>query len=509
MKLAPHVIQSMEILQMPQAALEERIEKELEENAILELADGEPPAEGAAADAPAGAAELPDGEATAAAAEESRGSGNDEFERLSSFEEANPEAAENEFDERERPRTEEFDRAASSRLAGEPDAKSEAMANTAAKGLSPQEQLREQWLLTDVDGQLRSLGEQIIGYIEDDGYLRTDLATIASKLPPPVAPEIAPTPEQMERALRAVQLLLEPPGIGARDQRECLLLQIDAREADGSGPGSDPEGWATARRIVEEHLDDLANNRLPRISQRLGVGVDEVKRAIDKLRTLSLAPGRALRSESESPVYPDAIIEYDPENDRYYAYLNDSRVPNLRINQEYAKLVKDRQAPKATREFLRTNLSNAQFLIDAIQQRRRTILRVVEAVAAAQREFFDFGPQAIKPLPMTKVAEQLGVHVATVSRAVADKYVQTPRGMVALRKFFTGGTVTEAGEEVSWDAIKAALSDIVTNEDKKSPLSDDELADELKKRGLDIARRTVAKYRGQLGIPTGRLRKAY
>ncbi|MGD9688954.1 MAG: RNA polymerase factor sigma-54 [Phycisphaerales bacterium] len=508
MKLAPHMIQSMEILQMPLAALEERIEQELESNATLELAEGEiePAPEGVQADG--------------AVLDESRPmqvdehNAADDFERLGSFEEANPEAAENNFDEAPPPtRQDDFLDRRVARESGEGDAKSEAMANTAARPESPAEQLLDQWRLCDADPVLKPLGELIVGYIEEDGYLRTPLATILEKAPATLRAESSPTPADMERALRAVQLMLEPPGIGARDRRECLLLQIDARELDAEPGGDESEGdasdWKLARTIVEDHLDDLLNNRLPRIAQKTGASVDEIKAAIDRIRTLSPAPGRQLVQESESPITPDAFVEYDAEHDRYYAYLNDRRLPALRINQEYAKMAKDKTVPKPTKDFIRTNLGNAQFLLEAIEQRNRTILRVVEAVVEAQREFFDFGPQAIKPLPMTKVAEQLGIHVATVSRAVAEKYLQTPRGIVPLRRFFTGGTTTDEGEEVSWEAIKAALSDVIEKEDKKNPLSDDQLADELKKRGLEIARRTVAKYRGQLGIPTGRLRKAY
>jgi RNA polymerase sigma-54 factor len=165
--------------------------------------------------------------------------------------------------------------------------------------------------------------------------------------------------------------------------------------------------------------------------------------------------------------------------------------------------------PAKDRDFLKTSMGNAQWLIDAISQRQHTLLRVIKVVVEAQREYFDFGPQALKPLPMTQVAEQLGIHVATVSRAVADKHLLTPRGVVPLRKFFSGGTQTDTGEDVSWDAIKATLQEVVDAEDKSKPLSDDALADKLKERGLEIARRTVAKYRDQLGIPSARLRKAY
>lgn len=510
MRLAPHMIQSMEILQMPLAALEERIEQELESNATLELAEGDggDPADREVEPGP--------GEGPARGTDETRPmevderSGAADFERLGSFEENNPEAAENDYSDPVRSRQDDYaDRRPSSGSGGdgEGDAKSEAMANTAARPASPSEQLREQWGLVEVEESLRPLGEMIVGYIEEDGYLRTPLETIIEKSPPVAGPDglVKPTLEQMERALRAVQLMLEPPGMGARDRRECLLLQVDAYEAESDEPGA----WELPRKIIEDHLDDLLNNRLPRIAQKTGASVEEIKAAIERVRTLSVSPGRALVQEAESPITPDAFVEYDADHDRYYAYLNDRRLPNLRINQEYARMSRDKAVPKATKDFIKTNLGNAQFLLEAIEQRNKTVLRVVEAVVEAQREFFDYGPQAIKPLPMTKVAEQLGIHVATVSRAVAEKYLQTPRGIVPLRKFFTGGTVTEGGEEVSWEAVRAALSEIIAGEDKKNPLSDDQLAEELKKRGLEIARRTVAKYRGQLGIPTGRLRKAY
>src|SRR5690606_12015527 len=155
--------------------------------------------------------------------------------------------------------------------------------------------------------------------------------------------------------------------------------------------------------------------------------------------------------ESSPSIVPDAIVEYDDDSDTYISYLTEGRLPNLRLNREYAMMAKDRQLPKTDREFIRTNLSNAQWLIDAINQRQNTLLRVIKAVVAAQRDFFDLGPQALKPLPMTQVADQLGIHVATVSRAVAGKHIQTPRGIYPLRKFFIGGTQTDEGEDVSWD----------------------------------------------------------
>jgi RNA polymerase sigma-54 factor len=250
-------------------------------------------------------------------------------------------------------------------------------------------------------------------------------------------------------------------------------------------------------------------NRLPRIAERAGLTIERIRGALELMKKLSLAPARSLVTDDVRPIVPDAIVEYDGENDRYIAYLNEPRMMNLRVNMEYAKLSRDRTMADKDREFLKTNLGNAQWLIDAVNQRKGTLLRVINVVVQEQREYFDYGPQALKPLPMTQVADQLGIHVATVSRAVADKYISTPRGTVSLRKFFSGGVQTDGGEEVAWDAIKVALREIVDGEDKKRPLSDEALVDELKKRGIEIARRTVAKYRDQLQIPAARLRKAF
>ncbi|MCA9298370.1 MAG: RNA polymerase factor sigma-54, partial [Phycisphaerales bacterium] len=384
----------------------------------------------------------------------------------------------------------------STRLEGERDAKLDAMASAPARSASLTDQLLAQWSLVEVDETLRAPGVLIITFLEDDGYLRTPLETIIERAPEP------PSVEVLHTALRAVQLFLEPAGIAARDARECLLLQIDAtEEAD--------DGLRIARVLVEDHLDDILQNRLPRVAERSQMSIDEVKHGLQALRRLSLAPARQLINESEPPITPDAIIEYDEEDDRYIAYLNDTRLPNLRINREYAKLAKEKETPRKDKDFLRTNLSNAQWLIDAVQQRRQTLLRVINVVVDAQREYFDFGPEALKPLPMTQVADQLGIHVATVSRAVAEKYLETPRGIVPLRSFFTGGLQTESGEDVSYDAVRAALKETIDNEDKSKPFSDEALVKELKKKGIEIARRTVAKYRGQMDIQSARLRRQF
>lgn len=517
MKLAPRMIQSMEILQMPLAELQERIEQELESNAVLEMAEieaepGAPGAPSASAEARADAA--PNGELIV-----DEGSGKEDFARLDDFVADHPDATDGDEPSARNDRdTDRRDNGLESlstmRVRGDEgrDAKHEAMAAAPSRSASLGEQLLRQWGVADVEPHLRPLGELLIQSLDNDGYLRTPLETVADRAPASMKPIAV---ADLERALAAVQLLLEPPGVAARDARECLLLQLDSLEDDDHPfrrVGDDAEhGRAVrvARELVEHHLDDLMQNRLPRISERTGLTLDDIKAGLALMRRLSLAPARRLVEEAPEPIIPDAIVEYDEDRDKYVAYLNERTLPALRINREYALMTRDREVPRHDREFLRTNLSNAQFLIDAVEQRKRTLLRVIEVVLEEQRDYFDLGPQALKPLPMTGVGERLGIHVATVSRAVADKFLETPRGIVPLRRFFTGGTQNEAGEDVSWDAIKAALQECIDAEDAASPLSDDALVEELKKRGLEIARRTVAKYRGQLGIPPARLRKKF
>ena len=523
MKLAPRMIQSMEILQMSLAELEERIEQELASNPTLELVENERDTSSRDENEHdrAGEGEL-----------DLSNPGEDDFARLDRYEESNPDAAENTFDEDNRsPRESEafdLDRLPSTRVsaAGEEKsaAKMEAMAATPARGESLGEQLLRQWGVVDVTEPLRPIGVAIISFLDEDGYLRVPLAEIADKAARPEgAAEWPPPIEDLELALQAVQLLLEPAGIAARDARECLLLQIDAQldslhdsMMDGENAGSGdvvavaPMGvLRDARTIIEDHFEDLMKNRLPKIAEAAGIGIDDIGRALDALRRLSLAPGKRLVEERNEPIIPDAVVEYDEDNDRYIAYLTDNRLPQVRLNREYALMSKDRAVPKSDREFLKKNLSNAQWLMDAVEQRRSTLLRVVRAVVEAQREAFDHGMGSLKPLPMTLVAEQLGVHVATVSRAVAEKHLLTPHGVLPLRGFFTGAMSTESGEDVSSNAIKAALQEIIDGEDKAKPLSDEALAKALNEKGFEIARRTVAKYRGQMDIPGARMRKQF
>jgi RNA polymerase sigma-54 factor len=504
MKLAPRMIQSMEILQMSLAELQERIEQELESNVTLETAEGSGEGDDASSQRD------DDGGTTPADRELNVEDGGDQaadFERLDEFASSEPEAFDDEDASRRERASNDFDppARANTRLEGERDAKMDAMANTAAREASLTDQLLEQWSFAEAPDALVEPGRLLIEHIDEDGYVRTPLADIAQRAR---MHGVDVTTELLEDALEEVQASLDPPGIGARDARECLLLQLDAMAGDPDASIGE-EDRPDVRGLIADHLDDLMHNRIPKVAQKSGLSPERIQEAIAKMRRLRLHPGRELVSESAAPVTPDAIVEWDEESRDYIVYLTEGRLPDLRINREYALMSKDRELPKTDRDFIKTNLSNAQWLIEAVEQRRNTLLRVLRVVVAAQRDVFERGWEALKPLPMTQVADQLGIHVATVSRAVAGKYLQTPRGVFPLRKFFTGGTQTESGEEMSWDAVKAAMKEVVDEEDKAKPLSDEAISKALKARGIDIARRTVAKYRDQLGIPPARLRKQF
>ena len=492
MKLAPRMIQSMEILQMPMMALQERIDQELESNVALEL--GEPEGEVAEInrELKEEAREERLQERELVIGDEQTGNAAD-FERLSNLESSYSEAFDNEYSSNR----------VANRQAGERDKKMDAMANVAARGEGLTDQLLHQWALTDVDPQTAELGARLISYIDSDGFLSADLATIAEQARHVPGADV--TVEKLEAALKEVQKRLDPPGIAARDLRECLLLQIEAHERDAE----DEHDWSDVRTLILNHFDDLLQNRLPRIEKSSELTLERIHKAKELMRKLNLRPGRDLVTEEIAAVVPDVIVEYDEDRDEYVAQLADGMLPRLRVSSKYDQMARDRSTERNTREFLGKQVRNAGWLIEAIQQRNATLMRVVNVVLTRQREYFDHGAQALKPLPMIEVADQLGIHVGTVSRAVADKWMETPRGIVPLRRFFSGGTETESGESMSWDAVKATLKEIVDAEDKSNPWSDEALAAELKKRGIDIARRTVVKYRQQLSIPSARQRKQF
>jgi RNA polymerase sigma-54 factor len=494
--LTPRMIQSMEILQLPLMALEERIEQELQNNPVLEVREGDTETDG---EGTANVEVTIDGEprhefsegeqALVVKENDSQADDFDRLARISDYLESE------DYGPGQGPNY----RQASS-YDGERDKKLDAMNNTAARGVTLQEHLLGQWAFVECTSAVRKAGEVLINYVDADGYVRTDLETIRKEAKSPL------DPAALQEALRLIQTM-DPPGIGARDLRECLLLQLRALEDDAEA--AEGHDFDLERALVSEHLKDLEMNRYPQISRKLGRPIPEVQCAVKRLARLHPYPGKQVSSDDAPPIVPDAIIYYDPETDKYEIEMTNDPAPNLYISGMWRKFIKQKQGDKPTREFLMNNIRNARWLIESIQQRKSTIMRVIRAVVDAQRDFFDRGPEHLKPLPMINVADQLGIHVATVSRAVSEKWIQTPRGVFPLRRFFSGGTTSAEGEEMSWDAVKEKLKTIIDNEDKKNPLNDDEIVLKLKEQGIDLARRTVAKYRKILDIPTARQRRQF
>lgn len=494
--LTPRMIQSMEILQLPLMALEERIEQELQANPTLELREPEPDAgdtsairdnEEAHAEA---SSRLSEDERPLSVSEE----GAEDFQRLDRLADyLDSEEFSTNGSYRDYTRTGGMD--------GERDKKMDAMANTASRGTNLADHLLNQWAFIEAPDRLKLAGEAIINHIDATGYLRTDPQTIQRETTTQF------TIDELNEALKLVQTL-EPPGIGARSVAECLLLQLDAMEEedDELAEGHDFE---LERALVRDHLKDLEMNRYPQISKKLGRSIDALKAAVRRLGRLHPHPGKLISTDDAPPITPDAIIYLDEDTGRYAIEMAHDPVPGLSVSQMYQKMMKDKTADKSTREFLTNNVRNARWLLEAIEQRKSTIHRVIRAVVDAQQEFFEKGPESLKPLPMIGVADQLGIHVATVSRAVSEKWIQTPRGVFPLRRFFSGGTQSAEGEDMSWDAVKEKLKIIIDNEDRKNPLNDDEIVERLKAQGIELARRTVAKYRKILNIPTARQRRDF
>jgi RNA polymerase sigma-54 factor len=483
MVLAPRMIQSMEILQLPLLALQERIEQEMLSNPVLEMEEpseeGEAPAsDESASNTSEAAAEPAEGEQTLLIKEDNNKT--EDFARLDNMG--------SDFEDY----LERSDYVKARRSSEERDRKLEAMQNTAAPAQSLHEYLLDQWAFVECPPIIQKAGRVIIDNLEDTGYLTVPLASLIEHVREPV------TNEQMEEALRLVQGL-EPSGVGARDLAECMLIQLRASGEDRS----------LEIELISHHLKDIEMNRFPAIAKKTGRSIGEIKNALANVARLYPRPGLQIGSHAAPYVIPDVIVDYDESTDSYIARLADGSTPRLRINTGYQSMIKQGGLTSDAKEFLQNSVRSARWLIESIEQRKATLLRVVNHVIKNQREFLEHGQLSLKPLPMVDVANALGIHVGTVSRAVSGKYMQTPIGIFPLRYFFCGGTETAEGESMSWDAVKGKLQEIINREDKNNPYNDDELVEQLTKEGLTLARRTVAKYRALLNIPPARRRRQF
>ena len=468
MRLAPQIIQSIEILQLPILALEERLETEMTENPVLEVETEEE--------------ETTEGEPSEPV-ERVEPEGPEETTRL---EGESPQLSDLDEDWREY-----FTRANTRSIQyTERDKKLDAMQNTAARGLSLQEHLMNQLSLLESNEHKRQIGENIIFNLDNNGYLQYPVQEVVNSM------NGGTTLEEAEGILRQIQTL-EPPGIGARDLQECLLLQVD----DGV-PNAE-----LVRLLIREHLDDIRANRFPKIAKDTGHTLEEIKRAVEFILTLNPKPGGMFDTSEPAYILPDVIVEEN--NGVYEVRLEETRLPHLVISPFYRKLLTHNAGTPEARDYIRKKIQAARWLIDSIEQRHNTLLRVSRAIVAHQLDFLAKGVEVLTPLRMQEIAREVGVHVSTVSRAIADKYIQTPQGIFDMKYFFTGGTAGGDGHQASWSSIKQRIRLTIDTEDKQSPLSDEELAEKLCGTGVDVSRRTVTKYRKAMGIPSSRRRRLY
>ena len=478
--LAPRMIQSMEILQLPVMALEERIEEEIQNNETLEMEEaGQESASGEfmglAVDGEPTAAEKTVNEQPLIVDQDHANQA--DFERTYDWATEYPDSD----DDRSRPSASQIEQAGDRYL--------DVMANMAERPETLCDHLHQQLSNYELTQAERLAADKVIYNLDVNGYLPMPVEELVDADGP------AGQEAHLLKALAVVQNM-DPPGVAARDLKECLLLQIR----------HDMPNARNLRRLVGDHLEDLAANRLPLIQRKTGCSIEEIEELRLQLHSLKPKPGAIFTTPIVVPVKPDVYVDQMPDG-TWKVRLEEIDLPNLRISPLYRDMLMSADTDPTTREYIKRKINAAQWLIDAIEQRRSTLLKTSQAIVDHQTGFLLEGPEAIEPLKMQQIADRIRMHVTTVSRAVDDKWLQTPRGLHSLRKFFVGGTVSADGEEVAWDTVRIKLQEIVDGEPKDSPYSDDDLVDELGKRGITVARRTVTKYRKAMKIPSSRQRR--
>ena len=363
------------------------------------------------------------------------------------------------------------------------------LAQVADRSIGLHDDLLSQLALSDADEATREVVAFLIGSLDANGHLVLDET------------ELADVFGDQELVSRGVGLLqsFDPPGVGQVGPRECMIAQVDPDDPD----------YDLLVKLIEDELEELAKNRLPAVAKRLRIEVAELKLLIERLRDLEPCPGRAFANEEDRGFSPDVVVRR--EDGAWQVYVDDARIPELAVSDEYDSLA--RSAATDVRKYLRGQLNSARDLVAAIAQRKRTLGRVARAALARQRAFLERGPSSIVPLGMQEVADAVGVHLSTVSRAIADKFVQTDFGVFPLRRLFDGGQGVGGGESGKAGESRASVQErvrrLVADEDPGKPLSDDAIVKKLAEQGLEVARRTVAKYRKQLGIPSSWRRRSY
>jgi len=354
---------------------------------------------------------------------------------------------------------------------------------------SLQQHLLSQADLSEMDRLDRKAFEYLIGSLDGDGFLNEEIENIAL---------LGDLPLSKVQKARSMLLSFDPIGIGATDRQECLLVQLEFSGKEKS----------LAARIIQEAYPLLLRRRIPELGRKFGVDTDTVHRALGEIANLDPSPGRRFAEDTNRVVVADVKVFQDDEGE-WKIILNSDYIPRLKISSIYKELIAQGKLPRKEKEYIREKMRSGRFLMNSIEQRQQTVERIAWQLLDLQKPFFEEGVAKLRPLTMSQVAEIIGVHETTVSRAIANKYIDTPHGIFEIKYFFTAGYLTEDGQSVSNRSIKDTIQQIVENEDRSKPLSDQAIVELLKKKGFKIARRTVAKYRDELGILPTNLRRAY
>ncbi len=349
---------------------------------------------------------------------------------------------------------------------------------------SLEEHLTNQFGMYGVDGSRATVGEYIVGSLDANGYFKGSIPDIVM---------VTGEPTEVVDEVRRTVMRMDPPGCAALDPRECLLAQVDKL---GDSPFRED-----VRELIDLHLADLAGGRRQKILDEMKMSDERLDDVLEELRTLEPHPGRAYASASADERYIRPEVHAVKVNGRWIARVDERSLPEIRISPRYVKMLEDPKLPKETKDFIRDRIAAAEAISEAVEHRQDTVTNIAQAIFDAQPGFFENGLKGIGPLTMLEIAEKVGVHPTTVSRAVNDKYASTPRGVIELRKLFSSGITAEDGTEVSKVDVKEHLRELIEAEDKSSPYSDEKLAALLKEKGFPVARRTVNKYRVELGIP--------
>jgi len=459
--LAPQLQQSLLILQTPLLELRNLVQQEMETNPVLEELSDEPSIDG-----PNGAEPSADNNFK------------EEFEKLASL------------DEEWRDYMAQSASYSSEGFRGSQEAqdKRQFFFDSIAVQETLQQNLVSQLNQTALNADDRKTAELIIGNIDDNGFLQStpEEMALGSGIPK----------EDFEKILALIQGFY-PPGVGARDLRECLLIQLQ-REGRESG---------IEYKIVSEHMEDLGKRRFPEIARRMGISVEEVQEAANNIARLNPRPGQVFAAAPQNYVLPDVTVE--KVDGDYQIILNNEQIPHLRISNTYKDIIAQDNNGSEVKDYIRDKIRSGKFLIRSIHQRQQTISNIAHQIVSRQRDFFEHGPSHLKPMTMGEIADAVGVHETTVSRAVSGKYMATPQGIFEMKYFFTPGYQTSTGESMSNTSVKEAILDLVKHEDGNAPLSDQEIVEILSQRGIPIARRTVAKYRTELNILPSHMRRKY